>query len=163
MLDGNGTKDQGRMQMKRVGNGFGRALQQFNKKAHQCGGEKWRRRGGCVFVLEIHGEPFPAPTDYSLGTETIGRFERNANGSLIGDLTAVKTRLSCKWGMLLGADYKRLSAYAAGCFAMVRFMSQDGTPVEMEMSVQLQDGVLRLQREDDGIWWSGVGCEFVER
>ena len=116
-----------------------------------------------MFTLEINNTPFPAPADYALGMEPVGRFERNANGMLVGDLTAMKTRLSCAWGMLPGAEYARLYNAARGYFARVRFTGQDGEAAAMDMSVQLRDGALKLHREGDGLWWSGVACEFVER
>jgi len=116
-----------------------------------------------MFVLEINNSPFPAPAEYALGMEPVGKFERNANGALVGDLTAMKTRLSCAWGMLPGAEYARLYNAARNYFARVRFTGQDGAETELDMTVQLREGALKLHREGDELWWGGVACEFVER
>jgi len=116
-----------------------------------------------MFTLEINNVHFPAPTEYALGLEPVGRFERNANGALVGDLTATKARLSCTWGMLAGADYARLFTAARGYFARVRFTGEDGVVSDLDMTVRLREGALKLHREDDALWWNGVGCEFTER
>ena len=116
-----------------------------------------------MFTLKINDVLVSAPTEYSLGQEMVGRFERNANGSMVGDLTAVKVRISCRWGMLSGVEYKRLCEYAKAYFVRVRYTKADGTREEIEMAMRMQEGSISLHREDDSVWWSGVGCEFLER
>jgi len=116
-----------------------------------------------MFTLRINDMAIPAPTDYSLGVEPVGKFERNANGKLVGDLTAVKTKISCRWGLISGKDYKKLCDCARGYFVMVRYTLQEGGRTEIEMSMRLQEGSISLHSEDDTVWWNGVGCEFVER
>jgi len=116
-----------------------------------------------MFRLEINGEPFPAPTEYMLGTEPVGRFERNANGALVGDLTAVKTKLSCRWGILSGTDYARLLTCANAYFVPVTYTSADGGVVTKEMAVQLQDASLKLHQNTEGTHWSGAACTLTER
>jgi len=114
-----------------------------------------------MFVLTFNNEPFPAPTDYGLGKEPVGKFERNANGGLVGDLTAVKLRVTAAWGMLSGADYARLLGYVEDCFVSVTYTDPVGTPAVCDMHLRLNDGTLCLA--DTEPRWQNVSVELLER
>ena len=92
--------------------------------------------------------------------EPIGRFERNANGGLVGDLTAAKARVSAKWHFLDAVEYQALLDAAAAYVAAVCYMTADGGTRTESMTIAIRDGALKLH--DDGrIRWGGVSVECV--
>ena len=114
-----------------------------------------------MFTLAFNNEAFPAPTEYGLGKEPIGKFERNANGGLVGDLTAVKLRITAAWDMLSGADYARLLGYASDCFVAVTYTDPEGAATVCDMYVRLHDGGLCLVDAEPR--WQNVSVELAER
>jgi len=112
--------------------------------------------------VAIDGILMVAPDVYSVGSERIGEFERNANGRLVGDLVAVKAVVSCSWKMLSGADYARLINGGKAVFAQVDYFDV-GLQAMVQREMYVKVGVGRLALVDEELWWKDVGCDFVER
>ena len=112
--------------------------------------------------IVVGGAEMPAVDKYSVGSENIGEFVRNANGNLVGDLVAVKAVLSVGWRMLSGEDYGRLMGAAGPIFVDVEYFCPAlGRQVVKQMYVRPGRG--RIALESRGLWWKDVGCEFVEK
>jgi hypothetical protein len=120
-----------------------------------------------MIKIVIDGVQFPSPDNYSVGTETVGEFFRNAAGNMVGDLVAVKDVISVGWRMISGEDYGRLVRGARPIFAEVEYFapaavgSPSGGLKKVIMHVRPRTG--RIASAAGGLWWKDVSCEFVER
>ena len=114
-------------------------------------------------LLAIFGEDFPDPDEYRVDIETIGTFERNANGNIVGDLTGIKKKINCSWVIMEDRYFKKLVKISNGIFADVEYFDPgDGNLVNMNAMINMQSGRIALKNRD-GIYWSGVSCYFIER
>jgi hypothetical protein len=112
-------------------------------------------------IISIGSAVLPAPTDYSVEEESIGRFERNAAGNLVGDLVAVKKRINCGWKMLEDSCFREILKAARGHFASVEFYDPaTGESVISEMAVNARSG--RLAAAGAEKWWADVSVSFNE-
>ncbi|MCL2376298.1 MAG: hypothetical protein FWC76_02765 [Defluviitaleaceae bacterium] len=113
--------------------------------------------------INIDGGRLPSPDTFSIGYETIGSFERNANGNLVGDLVAVKVAISASWRMLDNASFKRILGGTKPFFANVEYYDPErGARVTKLMHTRPGGGKVALDAAGQ-IWWKDVACVFVER
>jgi len=113
--------------------------------------------------LYINDRQMPPPDAYHVGFETLGSFERNANGNLVGDLVAVKTTLTVGWKMLDDASCKQILGSAKPFFVSVDYYDPDaGERIRKTMFARPGGGKVALDA-GGGLWWRDVGCVFVER
>ena len=114
-------------------------------------------------VIVVGGFGLPAADDYSVGHETVGSFERNANGNMVGDLVALKTVLTVKWHMMRDADFKRILAQGRPFFVNVEYYDPgEGRRLEKVMYTKPSGGKVALNLRGE-LWWRDVGCVFIER
>jgi len=114
-------------------------------------------------ALKISGHLIPAPDAYNIGYETIGSFERNANGNMIADIVAVKTAISLGWQMLNDTDFKLILQHSKPFFADIEYYDpQDGKRVHKQMYTQ--PGGAKVALDASGrLWWRDVRCVLIER
>ncbi|MCL2397584.1 MAG: hypothetical protein FWC93_05900 [Defluviitaleaceae bacterium] len=111
----------------------------------------------------VGGHRLPAPDAYIVGHETIGAFERNANGNMVGDLVAVKTVLTLGWKMLDDGNFKRILSHVRPFFVKVEYYDPD-VGERREKMMYARPGGGKVALDGDGqLWWRDVGCVFVER
>jgi hypothetical protein len=112
-------------------------------------------------IISTANAELPSPATYKIDTEPLGSFERNANGDMVGDIIAFKTKISCTWKCLTGAQVAAIKTVHYPFFQEITFLSDDGKTLTKTMyaspisvtSVLLKNGVL----------YSDVSCNFVER
>ncbi len=114
-------------------------------------------------IIRINGTPFPNPSDYKVDIEPLGNFERNANGMMVGDLIAVKTKLGCSWAMLEGEYYALLINAVDPFFVKVTYLTPSGGYETKEMYSSPQSGQLALRTGNGEYWWKSVTCNLIER
>lgn len=114
-------------------------------------------------MLSVNDYNYPPPVSYRLELEPVGSFERNANGELVGDLVAVKRKLSCGFSMLADEDFQQLLAAVREYLVAVEFENPEtGESVSCDMYISLKGGSMAL-RSGGVSYWSGVTCEFTEK
>ena len=113
--------------------------------------------------INIDGVALPAPDTYSLEYKSIGSFERNANGNLVGDLVAVKAAITAGWRMLDDAGFKRILAHTKPFFANVEYYDPHiGARTQKLMHTMPGSGKIALDAAGQ-VWWKDVSCVFIER
>ena len=112
-------------------------------------------------AISVGGKVLPAPDVYNIGQETVGSFERNANGNMVGDLVATKATLTVGWQMLDDAAYKAILKHVAPYFVEVEYFEPEGGRVVKQMFAR-PDGA-KVALDGGGLWWRDVRCVFVER
>ena len=114
-------------------------------------------------LLRVNGVEFPEPTAFDVQVEPIGRFERNANGNMVGDLIGMKIKLGCEWALISDEFFGLIVNLVKPHFVVVGFDDpHTGQAIEKEMFLVPWSGSLAF--EDMGRkWWKGVKVSFVER
>jgi len=113
--------------------------------------------------ITIDRERLPSPDTFSIDYESIGSFERNANGNLVGDLVAMKTIIAANWRMLDNASFKLILGQTQPLFAKVEYYDpESGSRVEKLMHTRPNGGKVALDVAGQ-IWWKDVACVFIER
>jgi len=114
-------------------------------------------------LLKVNGVNLPEPTLFEVEVEPIGRFERNSNGNMVGDLIGTKVRLICEWAMIEDEFFRLIFNAILPHFVEVAFYDPHvGREVEKRMFLSPRGGGLVF--EGDGKkWWRGVKVAFMER
>ena len=113
--------------------------------------------------ISINGNTLPAPDAYGVEYETVGSFERNANGNMIGDLVAVKTIITAGWAMLDDESFKMILSHTKPFFGTVEFYDPNqGARAEKIMYTKPRGGQVALNGAGQ-LWWKDVTCVFIER
>ena len=116
-----------------------------------------------IVLLKINGTTFPNPTSFDVEVEPIGRFERNANGNMVGDLIGTKVKLGCEWALLEDEFFRQIFNAVKSHFVGVEFADpHTGQVVEKEMFLTPRAGSLAFEQGNKK-WWRGVKLVFVER
>jgi len=115
-----------------------------------------------VVGISVRGVRLPAPDVYVVGQDVVGEFQRNANGGMVGDVVAVKAKLTVGWAMLDDASYKGILMQAEPEFVDVEYYCpRDGRVVK---SMYIKPGGGKVAFDEGGrIWWRDVGVVFLER
>ena len=113
------------------------------------------------FKLSIGGQVVVCPDSYEISRETVGEFVRNAAGSLVGDVVAVKRVLEVGWKVMSAGDYGRLVEAASPIFVEVNFVGENGEGASCVMRATPGRG--RIVAAGGRLWWKDVSCSFVER
>ena len=114
-------------------------------------------------AIIVGGKQLAAPDVFSVGRETVGSFERNANGNLVGDLVAVKTVLNAGWKMMDDAAFKEILKHAEPFFVDVEYYDpKAGQMVQKKMYTRPGGASVALNARGQ-MWWRDVRCVFVER
>ena len=114
-------------------------------------------------LVTIGSDRFPDPDEYIVDRENVGNFERNANGRMIGDLIAQKTKISCSWGLLENGLYQQLVKAAAPFFVSVTYYDPESNGYHTkDMVLSLKGGRLALKTGDQ-LYWSGASVQMTER
>jgi len=114
-------------------------------------------------MLRVNDVVFPEPTGFAFAVEPIGRFERNANGGLVGDLIGEKTVIDCEWAMLMDGEFRKVLDAVRPHFAGVEYSDpHTGEVIRREMFISPRGGELALE-SDGKRWWKGVKLRFTER
>jgi len=114
-------------------------------------------------LMVIDGVEFPQPTEFSVEVEPIGRFERNANGNMVGDLIGTKMNLGCEWVLIEDEYFRKILNAVKPHFVKVRFLDpHTGQDVEKEMFLSPRNGSLAFE-ENGRKWWRNVKVAFLER
>jgi hypothetical protein len=94
----------------------------------------------------------------------MGMFERNAEGYLVGDLIAIKTKISCKWKVLDGEYVGMMSGAVSPFFLEISFVDLSGGMVTKEMYVSPQSAsILDNNPRRQNVRWKDVSMNFIER
>lgn len=59
-------------------------------------------------LLLINGVGMPEPASLVVSEEDIGKWERNANATMIGEIIATKAKIELSWSYLSAADLSKL-------------------------------------------------------
>jgi hypothetical protein len=115
-------------------------------------------------LITVNGQAYPDPVDYKPDTEPLGVWERNANGDLVGDLVAYKTKLNLNWGMLTGQQLQTLLGAVAPFFVAVQYLDPRTNGFSTgEFYASARSATLAL-RDDSGVnWWKDVSFNLIER
>lgn len=115
-------------------------------------------------LITVNGIAFPAPISYKPDIEPLGSWERNANGQLVGDLIAFKTKLNLSWGLLDGAQYSLLLAAVHPFFVTVKYLDpRTNSYTTGEFYASPRSGTLALRDESGTNWWKDVAFNLIER
>lgn len=73
-------------------------------------------------LLKINGvDVVPAPSSMTIGDQDIGKWERNARGTMIGEIIATKAKLDLSWIYLTPAQLATLMAAINNTFFDVTY------------------------------------------
>jgi hypothetical protein len=61
-----------------------------------------------VSLLKINGVEMPTPSSMVPGEEDIGKWERNARGTMIGEIITTKAKLELAWSFLAAEQLQQL-------------------------------------------------------
>lgn len=59
-------------------------------------------------LLQINGADMPSPSSLMIGMQDIGKWERNARGTMIGEIIAKKDKLELSWIYLTPAQLSQI-------------------------------------------------------
>ena len=114
-------------------------------------------------LITINGVAYPDPDSYKPSIEPLGEWERNANGVLVGDLIAYKTKLTLSWGMLSGQQFQRLLNAQKPFFVTVKYFDpRENGYTTGEFYASPQSGELAMRTKTE-TWWKGVAFNLIER
>ncbi|WP_424766296.1 DUF6711 family protein [Paenibacillus sp. sgz302251] len=72
-------------------------------------------------LLQINGVDMPAPSSLSIGAQDIGKWERNASGSMIGEIIATKAKIELEWKYLTPAQLAQILSAIDSTFFNVTY------------------------------------------
>ena len=114
-------------------------------------------------LIMINGVEYPDPISYKPSIEPLGEWERNANGTLVGDLIAYKMKLQLSWGMLEGEKFQALLQAQNPFFVTVTYWDPRVNGYNTgEFYASPQSGELAL-RTGTKTFWKGVAFNLIER
>ena len=112
-------------------------------------------------MITINGVELPGLSTYKVDTEPIGSFERNANGRMVGDLVAIKTKLNCTWNVLEDRYVDILRSAAMPFYVSVTYLDIDGAYSTKDMYTSPMSASLAFVR--GGVaWWQSVTVNLIE-
>jgi len=112
-------------------------------------------------MITINGVALPGLSTYKVDTEPIGSFERNANGKMVGDLVAIKTKLNCTWDALEGRYVDILRSAVAPFYVTVTYLDIGGMYSTKNMYTSPMSASLAFVRGGITIW-KGVTANLIE-
>lgn len=115
-------------------------------------------------LITINGVEYPDPVTYKPGIEPLGVWARNADGYLVGDLVAFKTKLELSWGILRGDQYSTLLNGVLPFFVDVTYWDPRVNDfATSEFYASPRTGLLALVDDSGVYWWKDVSFNLVER
>lgn len=114
-------------------------------------------------LLKINGVDLPTPSSLTPGIQDIGKWERNARGTMIGELIAKKVKLDCTWSVLSGPEMAALLAKINPLFFNVTYLDPEtntfrtATFYKGDRNIPMLDYINGVPR------YNGFKVNFIER
>lgn len=117
-----------------------------------------------MFLLQAGGTELPAPVSISVNDEIIWSSDtgRTLDGTMIGDVIALKKNISLKWGWLTEEQVALLKQKLAAGFFPLTFRD-DG----MVQTIDVYRGTLAKEQAgdigDERFWYRSVSVDIIQR
>lgn len=114
-------------------------------------------------LITVNGIVFPDPVNYQPEIESLGSWERNALGDLVGDLVAYKAKLNFTWNMLTNVQYQLLLSAVNPFFITVKYFDPRNSGFTTGTFYAGPRGATLAMRKNGEVWWKDVSFNLIER
>lgn len=115
-------------------------------------------------VFSIDGTTIKSPHKIKYGKFRLSKSGRIANGDMVMDIIAKKTRLDCTWIAIKGADLKIiLDLLDANTFYQVAYPDPDDPDAQTTKTMYCGDNLAELAIPDGKRVYKDVTIPFIER
>ena len=115
-----------------------------------------------MFPLEVQSVNLPPPIVYNVGMMDISKAERNAQGDMVLDIIAVKTKIELEWGILTAAEVSTLFNLIKPTWFEVKYFDPETAELKTKTFYKGDRNTGAVLFQNGQPLWKGTKVNFIE-